>query len=373
MHEQAFGISAPTPEETAKAGERMKEQEVAAERQRERERKRKEDLERRRPAIERALKAYQRIEDRDVLEVRIRTGFIQTTDPRRTAARPAGGDYSLAADIESRPPMTKLVERRRHSLQLLMTMFYVARMEASPGQQFVNDHPNINPKGTKASWLTLAGLNESVPPTQRRNLRRSFNTAVDALAAHDLVALHGTPGFSGRYRNFALQAEDGTNTPYTVPGDNLPNREAISLSTSFFREGWHLVLTDHELVTLLAIIDRTGALRRTPRSGTIRDEGVDLKESVRYGTYGLSDEAYNTVHMLHRLGLITWKDPMPNRRSQIKLVGFPIDGSGIVDPANPAGPEKVDFNERVPYRLIYPIHGKEFGSALDKAFDTLAS
>ncbi|WP_080910940.1 hypothetical protein [Rhodococcus sp. 66b] len=68
----------------------MKEQEVAAERQRERERKRRAVLERRRPAIERALKAYQRIDDRDVLEVRIRTGVIQTTDPRRTAARPAG-------------------------------------------------------------------------------------------------------------------------------------------------------------------------------------------------------------------------------------------------------------------------------------------
>ncbi|OQM78220.1 hypothetical protein B0E55_05835 [Rhodococcus sp. 66b] len=77
--------------------------------------------------------------------------------------------------------------------------------------------------------------------------------------------------------------------------------------------------------------------------------------------------------MLNRLGLITWKDPMPNRRSQIKLLGFPIDGSGIVDPAKPADPEKVDFNERVPYRLIYPIRGREFSSALDRAFDTLAT
>lgn len=149
------------------------------ERRVERERARRTDLERRRTAITRALDAYRRgIDNPDVTAIRIREGFIWTNDPRRVAPRPAGERPSLAEEVQTRPPMARLVERRRHSLKLLMTMFYVARMEASPGQLFVNGHPNITRKGNRWPWLTLTGLNEDVSLSQRRNLRRTFNTAV---------------------------------------------------------------------------------------------------------------------------------------------------------------------------------------------------
>jgi len=263
--------------------------------------------------------------------------------------------------------MTRLVERRRHSLRLMMTMLFVARMEHAPGERVANHHPNIAPKGAQESWLTLAGLNDPVPLDKRRGVRRMFNTAIDGLEAHDLVALEGTAGQSGRYRGFTLRTEDGSGTAYAVPGEGTPRRDAISISADFFRQGWHLVLTDHEMVTLLAIIDRTGLLRNVERSGTVRDEGVDLKKSERYATYGLSDEAYNSVHMLHRLGLITLKDPMPNRRDPERFTAL------IFPP--PTEEEKAESNERVPYRLIYPSQPAripQFGNALETVLETLA-
>ncbi|BCN51597.1 hypothetical protein [Prescottella equi] len=367
-----LGITPPSDEEMAKVEARIQAEQQADERRDARERVRRADLERRRPAIERALKAYRKIDDPDVTEVRIRTGFIRTDDPRRTAPLTKG--YSLAAEVESRPPMTRLVERRRHSLQLMMTMIFVARLEASPGQRFVNQHPNITPRGIQESWLTLAGLKHPVSPTERRGQRRMFNTAIDGLLTHDLVALTGTAGQAGRYRGFALQAEDGSRTPYTVPGEGLRRKDAIALSADFFRQGWHLVLTDHELVTFLAIIDRTGYLRRVERSGLIHDMGVDLKEAVRYATYGLSGEAYNSIHMLDRFGLITVIDPMLNRRNPTpaKFKTIPLSSGDDVS-AEDDDDEKADSNNRIPYRLIYPpVGGEILTAALDTALDKLA-
>lgn len=66
-------------------------------------------------------------------------------------------------------------------------------------------------------------------------------------------------------------------------------------------------------------------------------------------------------------------DLMPNRRSLIKLPGWPIDGSAVPDLAGADDEEKAESNERVPCRLIYPIAGREVGAALDTAFNTLAS
>lgn len=367
-----------------------------------RERARRKDLEHRQTAIKRALDAYRSIDNPDVTAIRIREGFIWTNDSRRAAPRPAGERLSLAEEVQTRPPMTRLVERRRHSLHLLMTMFYVARMETSPGRLFINDHPNIIRRSRAWPWLTLSGLNEDVPRSQRRNLRRTFNTAVQALADQNLVGLTGDPKRSGYYDGFTLKMEDGSGDPYLVPADDfqqpdvisrpvdLPRRGAIKLSTSFFLHGWHLVLTDLELATFLAIIHRTAQLRDVPRSGEIVDRGVDLKKSERDTHYGLSGEAYNSVHMLARLGLIELEDPMPNRYRSDEPEKKPDDESTSQTTAEAAGtPEtqgenpdgaqpdegdstKADSNKRVAYRLIYPVEGREFGSAVDTLLDTLA-
>lgn len=312
-------------------------------------RQRRQELKRQQPAIEKALRAYREIDSPDTSFIRIRTEFIRTDDPRRSSTREK--PYSLAADVETRPPMTRLVDRRRHSLRLLLTAFFVARMTTEPGKEFVNVWPNM-PKRTGTSWLTLSGLQRDVSPVQRRSRRRMFNTALDGLAKHSLVALQDTNGANGRYQHFSLLDEGGRGAPYKVPGDDLPAKAAISIPTDFFRQGWHLVLTDHELVTYLAVIDRTGYLSRWDRSGDIRDLGVDLKKSVRYPTYGISDEAYTSVHQLHQFGLIEVEDPMPNRWNPRPHFPRAIAETGAEDLGGDG--EKEEPLERLPYRLIYP-------------------
>jgi len=393
---------APTDEQMQKWKQRADRHQQTHELRVARERTRRKDLEHRRTAIKRALDAYRNIDNPDVTAIRIREGFIWTNDPRRAAPRPAGERLSLAEEVQTRPPMTRLVERRRHSLHLLMTMFYVARMETSPGRLFINDHPNIIRRSSAWPWLTLSGLDEDVPLSQRRNLRRTFNTAVQALADQNLVGLTGDLGRSGRYDGFTLKMEDGSGDPYIVPADDfprpddfsrpvdLPRRGAISLSTSFLLHGWHLVLTDLELATFLAIIHRTEHLRNVRRSDEIIDRGVDLKESERVAHYGLSGEAYNSVHMLARLGLIKLEDPMPNRyrpdepekkpddestsQTTAEAVGTSEAQGENANGAQPDGgdSEKAESNKRVAYRLIYPVEGREFGSAVDTLLDTLA-
>lgn len=331
-------------------------------------RQRRLELKQQQPAIEKALRAYREIDDPDTNSIRIRTEFVRTDDPRRSSMREE--PYSLAADVETRPPMTKLVERRRHSLRLLLTAIFVARMTTEPGREFNNVWPNM-PKRTGTSWLTLSGLQRDVAPVQRRSRRRMFNTALDGLARHSLVALQDANGANGRYQHFSLLDEGGRGAPYRVPGVDLPAKSAISVPADFFRQGWHLVLTDHEIVTYLAIIDRTGYLSRLDRSGEIGDLGVDLKKSVRYPTYGISDEAYTSIHLLHQFGLIEVEDPMPNRwnpRPQYPQVTAETGEGDLGDDG-----DKEEPLERLPYRLIYPPRaGARFLPALQHALGVLS-
>ena len=122
-----IGLPMPSPEEVAR-GERQLAYTRKAEENRDRRNKlRVKALGNARVAIDRALAAYRRIEDPDVVDVRIRTSFVYTEDPRRT--RPLLERRSLAADVESRPIMTKLVARRSSGLRLLLSAIYVAQMD----------------------------------------------------------------------------------------------------------------------------------------------------------------------------------------------------------------------------------------------------
>ncbi len=75
----------PTPEEEAKIEAQISYRQQADARRDERERQRRTELERRTKAIQRALKAYRKIDDDDVTDIRIRTRFIRTDDARRQA------------------------------------------------------------------------------------------------------------------------------------------------------------------------------------------------------------------------------------------------------------------------------------------------
>jgi hypothetical protein len=94
----------------------------------------------------------------------------------------------------------------------------------------------------------------------------------------------------------------------------------VLVPEEFFRHGWHLVLEPAEIAVLFALIDRTAHLRSAKPDPL---GGVDLKESVRWGAYGISGEAYHSIHSLEQFGLITVRDPMPHG----SLSGHSGDGS----------------------------------------------
>jgi hypothetical protein len=295
-------------------------------------------------AISKALEAYRKLEDPDIHDVRIRTGFIYTDDKRRQ--EPYDPPYSLATDVETRPMMTKLVARRSHALKLLLTIIYVAHMHTSPGSAFDNDHPNILSERGRAPWLLLSGMSPDVPFHHRRYLRRSLNVALDRLAALNVVALSKTSETAGRYSGFTVMREDGFGRRYTVPAQQVTStRAAVILPVDFFRQGWHLVLTDLELVTLLAIIDFTGFTANVARSDDVAEIGVGLGIDVRRDRYGLSGEAYHSIHMLHKVGIIDVIDPMPQRRNG-RLPSKFFDSY--------SGTGTTESNSQIPYRLVYP-------------------
>lgn len=355
-----IGLSMPSPAEVARGERQLAYSQKAQESRDKRNKARADALGNARVAIDRALAGYRRIEDLDVVDVRIRTPFVYSEDPRRT--RPRTERLSLAAEIESRPMMTKLVARRSYALRLLLSAIYVAHMESRPGMAFRNEHPNNFAEHGRDPWLTLAGLHADVPAARRRDLRRALNTALDKLVALNLVALNSDSHAAGKYAKFALLREDGSSRRYSVPAvDAATTKHAIALPVDFFRQGWHLVLTDLEIVTLLAIIDLTNMTARKPRSDDPADQGVGLGQVQRYTRYGLSDEAYNSIHALHRCGLIDVVDPMPQRRNGRLPAHFYA----------PAGDGEItQSNSQIPYRLIYPSRRNTVGFA-PQAFATM--
>lgn len=322
---------------------------------------RRRQLATRRPGIDRALQQYDDLDRGEAPEIRIRVPFIQLATPRddriRNAKRiPPGRPQTRAPwdrsnDISTRPPMTKLLASSgSRALPTYLSALYIAHLRAVPGEPFENDIPNTQRWGSH-SWVELAGMylpnsGALTPGSRKRRQRKALTTALDTLEQHRLIALSGPAGRAGRYEHFRVLTESGAEDQYRVPGGTAPNKEAIRVPWTFFSRGWHLVLTPAETATLLAIIDRTALYRNLRRERGIMDMGVDLKESVRWKTYGLSDEAYETVHNLHDFGLIRVLDPMPNRANPKPYTHISMVGRKIVLHS--------ETDERVALRLIYP-------------------
>src|SRR5262249_28078241 len=193
----------------------------------------------------------------------------------------------LRRDIQTRPSLTKLVNRKTNALSLLLTIIYIAQLECQPGRIFRNRHNNAIAKPNAPSWATLAGL--GVAPLRVRRVR--VTRALRELADIGLVLI-GPSGERDRFEGFRLYREDGTQKRYTPPGQHVGN--VVRLPASFFLNGWHLVLEPREIAVLLAITELTNRTLRSRRRD--HEHSVALPESVRWTRYGLSGEVYEAVH-----------------------------------------------------------------------------
>lgn len=268
--------------------------------------KRRTQLDKRAKAIQRATDKYEQLDYRNEQpDVRIRRSFIRLGTARSDREDDSWPDTvreALKADVATRPPLTKLIHRPSNALQMYLSLLYVAHLEFEPGARWKNNREN----NVAGGWGQLCGLR--APSTANKELNLRVTRALTKLADHDLVRV-GERRRRNRFDGFTLHREDERQA-YFVPSVS----ESRVLPAAFFRAGWHLVLTNEEMATLLAIIEQTGQ----PRSRRDAAEaGVALPESVRWNFYGLAPEAFAARHELEEFGLIEMFDPMDRTNGKL--------------------------------------------------------
>lgn len=163
--------------------------------------------------IRQALVEYKKIDRGDFEDVRIRTNFVRLEKKR--PQRTAGHKYSRAEDLRTRPPLTRLINRKNTALRVLLSAIYVAHLEHEPGKAFTNNHANVFADGTYAPWWRLCGQYVDVSPSRtNREHGRTLNRALAML--DDLGLLQSGAGTqAGRYKAWLLNSESGDGHRYS--------------------------------------------------------------------------------------------------------------------------------------------------------------
>lgn len=305
-------------------------------------------LESREESVRRALQAY-----RDLTAwsstVYVRSEFVALRNERTLPPALGGPELKresdrstrLEDDYRTRPPCTKLLMHKTHALPTYLTILYVAHAEYSAG---VRVRANAWRAGGVESWSVLCGRWAPTVRARRARLTRDL----DELQRADLVTF-GQPGTQARYENFCVLADDTTDKVYKLPKPSQAHT-VIALPNTFFTNGWHLVLTPSETAVLLMARHAAQA-----RITTSIEPGVGLTRQTRWSVYGISGEAYDSIHELAEFGLLTVHDTMPHRRhGKLRLLP-PVQRAAAEASGRSSSP--------VPYRLE---------SSPDSAFDYLA-
>ena len=265
------------------------------------------------------MNAYSILDSGDVPWIVLRSRFIrlgasrkmilagesQIEEPRELS--PDARARERGREIDTRPPLTRLVHRQSNALSLYLTAIYVTHLEVKPGKAFDNRRHNTRSKeDAKRSWCWLAGLSA---PRDIRSRRARMRRALDELVAAGLVNIR-PPGVRYRYEDWLLLKEDGSESRYRVPSER--ESDAIQLPATFFLNGWHLVLSPGEIAMLLALMDMARSVGRPSAPDT--QQWVSLPQSVRRDLYGLTGEIYLHAQQLREFGLVDFHDPMATRR-----------------------------------------------------------
>ena len=222
--------------------------------------------------------------------------------PQRAAMQPGALATAIAAEVETRPVLGRLVHRHSRALPTYLTFILEAHATTSPGHRPQAQREIAKPSSALPGppWARLLG-DGGLPPDQRR---RRFRDVLVALYRQKLVALPAS-GW-GRHDRFQLLCEDRATATYTVPGE----RQTLEVPTAFFLSGWHLVLTPKEIATWLMLRDLARRHRREHEN-----VGVAAPRRVRYGLYGLTDEVYVTHRELTEFGIVRLADLDKRRRA----------------------------------------------------------
>jgi hypothetical protein len=274
--------------------------------------RRRAELERREESITRALNAYGDLSNPEAT-VTLRAGFVSLNQPRPLPASLGGPELAEPLSVHqkrwedwhTRPPATRLIMGTTSALPSYLSVLYVVHREASLKEAGLkNQHSNASREGGRESWAVLCGRWDSSLRARRARLARDL----DELARADLVALR-PKGQQGRYEGFTILRDDTSDKPYRSPRQTSRGPSVLPLPASFFRQGWHLVLTPAEIAVLLMAKHANAAIRSSSE-----EPGIGLPLSTRYAIYGVSGEAYGAIHELEEFGILTVHDTMPHRR-----------------------------------------------------------
>lgn len=293
-------------------------------------------LQDREESIHRALQAYRDLGDR-YITIRLRAEFVALRKQRALPPALGGPEHEqlldrstqLQDDYRTRPPSTKLLMHKTHALQSYLAMIFVAHAEGTTGTAA---RANASRVGGAESWAVLCGRWAPTVRARRARLARDL----EELQRADLVTI-GASGTQARYENFRLLADDLTDKAYTLPKGE-PQTPVIALPHNFFANGWHLALSPAESAVLLMVrhAERTFA-------ASTEEPGVALPRSTRWAVYGISGEAYESIHELEEFGLLSVYDTMPHRRHGKLRLPLPS--------LRAAGDADGDSTSPVPYRL----------------------
>jgi hypothetical protein len=264
-------------------------------------------LEARAGAIERAIASYSELDSQPEV-IGLRRGFIARETPRKMPPIVGGSLYRESDPLamrrmierQTRPPATQLIAERSRALLTAMTMLYVAQCESDERGRFLGHHA-VAMTDAGPSWATLAGRHHSSVRTRRARMRRDLTHLAEVGVVRVPEDDNGR-----RFEELVLNREDEYDGPWRRP---RPLDAPVLLPGSFFTNGWHLVLEPNELALFLAI---THQHMTTPLTTNV--PGLPMNYKVRFGTYGISSEAYTAIHELEEFGLIKTYDLMPNRR-----------------------------------------------------------
>jgi hypothetical protein len=270
------------------------------------------DLERRQPAIQLALDEYRRLPNPHA-GVRLRKGGLRIDPPRPLPPSLDGPPWPdgntraqiRAYDLRTRKPLGRLVGYKGHSLNTYLAMIYTLQAEGGKAE---SRHPMAAKEyDGDVPWSTLCGRHDSSVRARRERMRRD----VEALERAGLVRRE-IPSAHRHVGGVRFLSDDGAGEPYTIPEEGHASALLV-LPSSFFTNGWHLVLTPQEIILWLAIRDAYDEMKDARADWA--EKGVPLTQHHRWSYYGISGEAYGALHELEEFGLITVHDAMPTRTS----------------------------------------------------------
>lgn len=206
------------------------------------------------------------------------------------------------------PPAATLIPSRG-SLRLELTLLFLNQVRKQPSKRV--RHPLEPTEGEVAVLDCVAAApmfrGEPAHRASRQSMRlRSLRNALNALARKEVQLIDLTLGPDGQptWEQINLNEEAGPRGRHDVAPYRWPRSEetVISVPIPFFTQGWLQVLSESEIAAWL-MWRNIGKMREPDQDHT--PTNLWITGENRLGYYDLTQDAWDSHHLLTRAGLMT--------------------------------------------------------------------